>query len=59
MIDGRSGLSFSLKSRQALRLFGKIVGQKFESDETVKASVFGPVDHTHATTAKLLDDAVM
>ena len=32
---------------------------KFESDETMKASVFGLVHDTNATSAKLLDDAVM
>ena len=35
------------------------IGQELEGDETIQAGVFGSVDHTHATTAELLKNAVV
>ena len=33
MVQGRSGLSFSLKAAERLRVFGHVVGQELESHE--------------------------
>jgi hypothetical protein len=59
MIQCRSGLSFSLESLQPLSPFGKIVGEKFQSDESVEASVLSLINHTHSTAAKLFHNAIM
>jgi hypothetical protein len=59
MIQCRSGLSFSLESRQALSASGKIVGEKFQSNESVEASVLSLINHTHPAAAKLFDNAIM
>ena len=44
---------------QRLRVPGDLFGQKLQGDEAVQPSVLGLVDHTHAATAELLDDAVV
>jgi hypothetical protein len=59
MVQGGSGLSLALKAGQSLRVFGYIVGQKFQGDETVQLNILGLVDDAHASTAKLLDDPVV
>ena len=59
MIQRRGGLRFSLKAGQCLRVFGHVVGQKLQRDESVQSYVFGLVHHTHAAAAELFDNAVM
>jgi hypothetical protein len=38
---------------------GHVIGEKLERDKAAKLGVFGLVDHTHPTTAQLLNDAVV
>src|SRR5580658_6150030 len=59
MVQRRSSLRLALETFQGLMVFGDIVGQEFESDKTMEACVLGFVDHTHPTTAELLDNPVV
>jgi hypothetical protein len=59
VVQCRGGLGLPLEAGQGLRIAGDIVGQEFQGNETVKPSVFGFVNHPHATTAQFLDDAVV
>src|SRR5580704_15221712 len=54
-----SGTCFPAKPFQSLRVLGYILGQKLQGNKAAKLSVLGLVDHTHAPTADLFDDAVM
>ena len=40
-------------------VFGYFVGQEFEGDKAMEPGVLGLVHHPHATTAQLLDDAIV
>ncbi len=59
MVQGGSGLGFALKTSESVGIAGNVFGQELESNEAVKAGVFGFVNHAHAATAELLDDAVV
>jgi len=59
VIEGGGGLGFTLKTGKSLRVVNDVVGKKFQSDETVKASVFSFVNDAHAATAKFLQDGVV
>ena len=59
MIQGGCRLGFALETGQGLRVAGNFRGQKFEGNETVQAGVFGLVNHAHAATAQLLENAVV
>ena len=59
MVQGRGRLSLSLEAGQCLRISGHFIRQKLQGDKAVQADVLSLVDHTHATTAEFLDDAVM
>ena len=59
MVQGRSGLSFTAKPFQRLVVVGYFFGEEFESDKTVQPSVLRLIDDTHATAAKLFNDAVV
>src|SRR5438270_12397734 len=59
VIERRRGLRFALKTGECLRVTGDIFWQELESDETVQPRVLCLVHYTHATTAELLDDAVV
>ena len=59
VIQSGCGLGFALESSQGLGIAGNFLGKKFESDETMKPGVFSFVDHAHATTAQLLENAVV
>src|SRR4029077_4209203 len=59
VIEGRGGLCFALEARDDLRVAGYIVGKKFERDQAMKTSVFGFINHAHASATELLDDAVV
>jgi hypothetical protein len=52
-------LSFSLEASQRLGVSGYFFGQELQRDKSVEGYVLGLVDHTHAATAQLLDDAVV
>jgi hypothetical protein len=51
MIQGRRSLRFALETSQGLAIASDCIGQEFQRNETMKASVLGPVDDTHAATA--------
>jgi hypothetical protein len=59
VVESGRGLGFALESGQGLGIAGNFLGKEFESDEAMKPGVFGFVDHTHATTAQLLENAVV
>ncbi len=59
MIQGLRGFRFTAKSFEGLAVMGKVFGQEFESDEAVKSSVFGFVDHAHSPATELFDDSIM
>jgi hypothetical protein len=59
MVQGRSSLGFALKAAECLRIFGYLVGQELEGDESVEFDILSFVDNTHPTTAQFLDDAVV
>jgi hypothetical protein len=52
-------LGFTAEARQALRIFGYVVGKKFEGYEAVQARVFRFVDHAHSTAAKFFNDTIV
>jgi hypothetical protein len=59
VVQCRSGLGFALKTGQSLRVTGNFIGQELEGYEAVEAHVLSLVDHTHATAAQLLHNAVV
>ncbi len=59
VIQRRSSTGFASKTFQGLRIVGDVFRQEFEGNETVKTSVFGLIDHTHAAATELLDNAVV
>ncbi len=52
-------LGLALEAAQGLGILGDVVRQELQGDKTVEARIFRLVDHTHAATAQLLDDAVV
>jgi hypothetical protein len=42
-----------------LGVLSYVIGKKLQGNETIQAGVFGFVDHAHAATAKLFDNAVV
>ena len=59
MIERGGGLGFAAETRERLRIFGDVVGKKFQRDETVQAGVFGFVDDAHATATKFFDHTIV
>ena len=59
MIQRRSRLALSAKSFQRLWVASDYFWKEFECNKTVEADIVGLVYHAHATTAKLLDNAVV
>ena len=59
VIESRCRASLAAKALQRLMVFGDVVGEKFQRDKAAQLGVFSLVDHTHSTTAELLNDAVM
>ena len=59
MIESRRRTRLPSKPFQRLRISRQFIGQEFESDESAKLGVFSFIDHAHAATAELLDDAVV
>ena len=59
MAESRGGLGLAAKTLERLAVMGYIVREKLERDEAAEARVFGLIDDTHATAAKLFDDAVV
>src|ERR1700722_1354977 len=59
MIESGRGARLPAKSLQGLRIKRQFIGKKFEGDKAAKLGVLSFIDHTHAATAELLDDAVV
>ena len=59
MIQSGSRASFAAKTFQGLRVAGDVVGQEFKGDKAAQRGVLCQVNHTHPTTAELLNNAVM
>ena len=59
MIQRGCRLRLTLETAQSLRVSGNLLGQEFQSDETMEPGVFGLIDHTHAAAAQLFNDAVV
>ncbi len=59
VVQGGGGLGFALEAAQGLRISGDLIGKEFQGDEAMEASVFGLVNHAHAATAQLFDDAIV
>ena len=59
VIQSRGGAGFATKTLEGLRILGNVIGQKFEGDEAAEFCVFGLVNNAHATTAELLNNAVV
>ena len=59
MIQRRSGTRLTTETFERLSVTGYVIGKKFQCDEAPQFGVFGLVDNSHATAAKLFEDAVM
>jgi len=59
MVERGRGLRFALKTSQHLGIASDLVGEEFQGDEAVKASVLGFVDDSHAAAPKLLGNAIV
>jgi hypothetical protein len=59
VVQGGSCLRLALETGQGLRIFGHCVGQEFQGYKAVQLEVFRLVDHAHAPTTELLDQAVV
>jgi hypothetical protein len=53
MIERREDLSFTLKSRETVRIFGEGIGQEFQGYVTLQLRVERAVDDAHAAFADL------
>jgi hypothetical protein len=59
VIQGGGGFGFAFEAGQGLRVFGDVVGEEFQRDETAEFYVFGFIDNAHSSAAEFLDDAVV
>ena len=59
MVERGSRFRLALEAFERLRVVRHIIGKEFQSDGAVQSSVLGLVDHTHAATPELFEDAVM
>ena len=59
MVESGGGFGFAAKAAERLRIFGEVVGKKFQGDEAVEAGVLSFVDDSHASAAEHLEDAVV
>ena len=59
MIESGSGTGFAAEAFQRLMIFGYVVGQEFQGNKAAQLGVFRLVNHAHAATTELLDDAVV
>jgi hypothetical protein len=59
MVKGGGCSSFAAEAFEGLRVFGKVVGEEFESNEAAELKIFGFVDISHTSAANFLQDAVM
>jgi hypothetical protein len=59
VIQGRGSLCFATEAQQGLRIFGDVLRQELEGDETMESRVLSLVHHSHSTTTKFLNDSVV
>ena len=59
MIQGRSGLRFTLKAGQCLSVAGHFIGQELESNKTMQSRVLRLVDNAHPAATEFFKDAVV
>jgi hypothetical protein len=59
MVQCGSSLSLSLEASQSLRVFGYVIGEKFQRYEAVQPGVLGLIDDTHTAATKLFNDVIM
>ena len=59
VIECGSGLRFTAKAFQRLRVARQFFGQEFQTDRAMQPRVLGLINHTHPAAAQLLDDSVM
>jgi len=59
VIERGSGLRFTLKPSEGLRVARDVLRQKFQRDEAAQARVFGFVNDAHASAAEFFDDAIV
>src|ERR1700722_3539732 len=59
MIQSRGSLRLALKTGECLRVFGYLIGQELEGNKPAELHIFGLINHTHPSAAKLLNDAVV
>src|SRR5262249_46257485 len=57
MIEGGCGAGFAAKTFEGLRIAGEVVGEEFERDRAIQATVECLVDHTHSAGAEFFRDA--
>jgi hypothetical protein len=59
MVESGCSTGLAFESFQRMGVVGYLLGQKLESHEATQPRVLSLVDHTHATAAKLLENAVV
>jgi len=59
VIQSRRSLGFAAEASERLRIFGDVVRQKFQGNETSEACVLGFVHDSHAAAAQHFQNAVM
>ena len=59
MVQRRGRLRLALKTGECLWVARHIFGQELQGDEAAQADVLSLVDHTHATTAEPLQNAIV
>ena len=59
VVQGGRGFGFPLEAAESLCVVGEFFRKELQGDVATELQVFRFVDHTHATTADLREDAVM
>jgi hypothetical protein len=59
VIESGSGVRFAAETLQRLGILLQVIGEKFQSDDAVKAGVQGLVDDTHSASAEFFQDAIV
>jgi hypothetical protein len=59
MVQGGRSFGFALKAAECLWVCGYLFGQELEGHEPAELHVLSLVHHTHSTTAKFFDDAIV
>jgi hypothetical protein len=59
VIESGRGVRFAAKTLQGLGILLQVIGQKFQSDDAIKAGVQGLVDNTHSASTEFFQDAIV